>query len=574
MILPLTRRVGPVAVAAWIAAWISALSGSGLSIAARADDAANHFESRVRPVLVARCFSCHGPEKQKGGLRLDSLVGMLRGGESGRAIEPGDPDASGLVAAIRHESLEMPPDGMLAADEIAAIGAWVRQGAVWPGVKPAAQLLAEGPPATEKGEPAPAFGPPQRKHKGEVTEADRASWAYRPVRRPEVPPRRSGEGVPDWVHRAHVRGPVDLFILEKLAEQGIEPVAEADPETLVRRLFFDLLGMPPEPSDVASFLADTEAGFRQDAFRPAAWRYRDWCIAAFNADMPFDRFVSAQLAGDELFPGDTSALVATGFLRQTPYEYNQVDVESQRRDILNEVTDVTADVFLAMGMGCARCHDHKYDPILQRDYFALQAFFTPLVWRDEMPSQAASAGTTTPEADRIDALEAQKRAIEESCRDPEAWSGFRRFPPPVQSVIFKPREERTPHEEQVVLLASRQLKFNAKKLPEEARPRYEEIERELTALKAASKPSASRPALVVRDVGPKAPPTTVPGKAALGVIEPAVPTVLGGQPLEAVPLRDAAGQPLSTGRRAALARWIASAENPVTARVFVNRVWQ
>ncbi|MFM8892150.1 MAG: DUF1553 domain-containing protein, partial [Planctomycetia bacterium] len=294
-------------------------------------------------------------------------------------------------------------------------------------------------------------------------------------------------------------------------------------------------------------------------------------------DMPFDRFVSAQLAGDELFPGDASALVATGFLRQTPYEYNQVDVESQRLAILNEVTDVTADVFLAMGMGCARCHDHKYDPILQRDYFALQAFFTPLVWRDEMPAAGAAAattGATTPETVRIAELEAQKRAIEDSCRDPEAWGGFRRFPPPVQAVIFKPREERTPHEEQVVLLAGRQLKFNAKKLPEETRPRYEEIERELAAMKAASKPSASRPALVIGDVGPTAPPTTVPGKAALGVIEPAVPTVLGGRPLEAEPLRDAAGQPLSTGRRAALSRWIASAANPGTARVFVNRVWQ
>jgi hypothetical protein len=572
-----------------------------------ADPHAAFFEEKVRPVLVNRCLSCHSDTKQKAGLRLDSLVGMLRGGESGAAIVPGEPDESNLVMAIRHDGWEMPPDGKLPDAEIEAITEWVRQGAPWPGTKPAADLLAEGLPE-EDTEPAPLFGPPQRKQKSVITDADRSYWAYQPVRRPDVPPRPAGEGIRDGLVRAEIHSPIDAFILAKLAAQGIEPVAEADRETLARRLFFDLLGVPPAPADVASFVADPSPdaydrlvdrlladprygerqarhwldlaryaesdGFRQDAFRPTAWRYRDWCIAAFNADMPFDRFVKAQLAADEFFPADPAMAAATGFLRQTPYEYNQVDVETQRREILNEVTDVTADVFLAMGMGCARCHDHKYDPILQRDYFALQAFFTPLVWKDDQTVAAPPTDPPAP-ADRPAELRQELAAIRAACRDPEAWGGFKRFPPSVQELIFKPRADRTPHEEQIVKLASRQLVFDPKKLPEAERARYEAVEAELAVLKAAgSLPPPAPTALSVADVGPTPPPTTIPGKPALGEIEPRVPTVLGGQDLKPDPLRDDGGAPLSTGRRAALASWLASPDNPLTARVFVNRLWQ
>ena len=501
--------------AAGIVVWLYAAPRA----AARGDDAA-FFEEKVRPVLAARCLSCHGETKQKAGLRLDSLVGMLRGGESGAAIAPGSPDESNLVMAIRHDGWEMPPDGKLADAEIEAITEWVRRGAAWPGTKPAAELLAEGLPE-EDSEAAPLFGPPQRKQKGVITDADRSYWAYQPVRRPDVPQRPAGEGLRDGLLRAEIRSPVDAFILAKLAEQGIEPVAEADRETLVRRLFFDLLGVPPEPADVASFVADPSPdayerlvdrlladprygerqarhwldlaryaesdGFRQDAFRPTAWRYRDWCIEAFNADMPFDRFVKAQLAADELFAGDPAMAAATGFLRQTPYEYNQVDVDTQRREILNEVTDVTADVFLAMGMGCARCHDHKYDPILQRDYFALQAFFTPLVWRDDVAlarAEPQADAARRAAAERAAELRRTLRAIEETYANLDAWKGVKRFPPSVQQLIFKPRADRTPHEEQIVQLASRQITFDKRQLLEVDREPYDAIEKELDALKA------------------------------------------------------------------------------------------
>lgn len=604
------RGVPRLRAAALCVAGIAVLLHAVLPVAARGDDAA-FFEEKVRPVLATRCLSCHGDAKQKAGLRLDSLVGMLRGGESGAAIVPGEPDASNLVLAIRHDGWEMPPDGKLTAAEIEAIAEWVRHGAPWPGATSAAELLAKGLPDAER-EAQPLFGPPQRKQKSVITPADRSYWAYQPVHRPDVPARPGSERLRDGLLRAEIRAPVDAFILAKLAAQGIEPLAEAGRETLARRLFFDLLGVPPDPADVASFVDDTSPnaydrlvdrlladarygerqarhwldlaryaesdGFRQDAFRPTAWRYRDWCIEAFNADMPFDRFVRAQLAADELFPAEPALAAATGFLRQTPYEYNQVDVETQRREILNEVTDVTADVFLAMGMGCARCHDHKYDPILQRDYFALQAFFAPLVWQDDRPVADASAlpaeATSAPAA-RGAELQRELAAIRAACRDPGVWGGFKRFPPAVQELIFKPRGDRTPHEEQIVQLASRQLKFHAKKLPEAERVRYEALEAELTALKAAgSLPPPAPTALTVADVGPTSPPTSIPGKQALGDVEPRVPAVLGGQALEATPLRDDAGAPLSTGRRAALAAWLTSPDNPLTARVFVNRLWQ
>ena len=595
----------------------AALTTGAAAAAPPAADAemARFFETSVRPVLVERCGSCHGAEKQKAGLRLDSLVGMLRGGESGPAIEPGDPTASNLVAAVRHESWEMPPDGKLPDDQIAAIERWIAAGAPWPGTRPAAEMIAAGLPAAEQ-DVATDSGPRQRKQKGAITDADRSYWAYQPVQRSDLPPLPSGEGVPDGLLRSAVHNPIDRFILARLVTAGIEPVAEADRATLIRRLSFDLLGVPPEPADVASFIADPAAdayerlvdrlladprhggrwarhwldlaryaesdGFRQDAFRPTAWRYRDYVVDSFNADKPFDRFILEQLAGDELFPHDVAAITATGFLRQTPYEYNQVDVERQRSEILNEVTDVTADVFLAMGMGCARCHDHKFDPLLQRDYFSLQSFFAPLVWRDNGDSSSAGRSAAYTEAqlafiERTAELRSQLAAIEQDTTDEAAWKGLERFPPEIKSLFFKPAAERTVHEEQLVQLAGRQVKFRAESMPAESRARYESLAKELAdfeAAHAADKPPAAPAMLSVADVSAVAPPTTIPGKPAAEPIEPRVPMVLGGGSLPPVAMPVGENGPRSTGRRAALARWIASPDNPLTARVFVNRLWQ
>jgi hypothetical protein len=581
---------------------------------------ARFFEEQVRPVLVERCEGCHGPDKQKAGLRVDSLVGLLRGGESGAAIVPGDPEESNLVAAIRHDGWEMPPDGKLADAQIAAVTEWIRRGSAWPGEKSAAVLLADGLPDPDEAAVASILGPPLRKTKGAITAADRAFWAYRPVARPEVPQLPVGAGAAAAMLPTTARNPVDHFVLERLAAAGIEPLAEADRQALVRRLFFDLVGVPPTPSDIDSFVNDTgldaaerlverlladprhgerrarqwldlarfaeSDGFKQDAFRPLAWRYRDYCVAAFNDDKPYDRFVLEQLAGDELFPGSATALTATGFLRQTIYEYNQVDIETHWADILNEVTDTTADVFLAMGMGCARCHDHKFDPILQRDYYALQAFLAPLVWEDAdlpwsaawTPAQRAYVAGLTERQARIAAFQ---DTLRDSQRDAAGQAGktvwkLDRFPPEIRALWFKPPAERTPHEAQIANLTARQAVLLPERLAAAEREAYDALVGDLAEFEkryAADRPPDFGRTMAVTDVGPQPPPVMIPGKPE-ATIEPHVPTVLGGQPLSLQPRRADGGDPLSTGRRAALARWIAAPDNPLTARVMVNRLWQ
>jgi len=614
----LPQRLVAVAFAASVLAVTACCSGAEPRTGDAAAVPLRRFEEEVRPVLVARCQRCHGEESQKAGLRVDSLAGLLRGGESGPAIVPGDPAASHLLAAVRHESWEMPPDGRLGERSIAAIESWIASGSPWPGERPAAEMLAEGLPSGSDTPARPPVGPPQRSRKGVVTDADRASWAYQPVVRPTPPERPSGEGLPDGLLRAPVANPIDLFILSGLARAGLEPLPEADREILVRRVFLDLLGLPPTPADVASFLADRSAdayerlvdrlltdprhgerwarhwldlarysesdGFRQDAFRPSAWRYRDYVVDAFTADKPFDRFVMEQLAGDELFPGDAEAAIATGFLRQTPYEYNQVDAETQWADILGDATDVTADVFLAMGMGCAKCHDHKFDPILQRDYFALQAFFAGITWQDALwgvdgglsrsPLAAPGPAPDAATVERGAAIERELASIRESCRDLEAWKGLSRFPPEIQAIVFTPAADRTPHQEQIAQLAGRQLSFDPAKLPDDERAAYERLTKELADLTAAGRLPKAEPALTVADVGPEAAVVTIPGKPNAGPIDPRVPEVLGGATLAPLPRLDEDGEPLSTGRRGALARWIASPDNPLTPRVLVNRLWQ
>ena len=275
----------------------------------------------------------------------------------------------------------MPPGKKLGDDQIAALAAWVRDGAVWP---------AEG--AAER----KFSGQPLRKP-GTISDADRNWWAFRPVQKPPVP--AAGDG---WA-----RGPLDHFV----AAAGVTPAPEATPLALLRRVTFDLTGLPPTPAEIAAAepfervvdrllaspayaersarlwldlvrYADSD-GYRVDHPRPHAWKYRDYVVRSFAADKPYDRFVREQLAGDEIAPDDPDARLATGYLRQWAYEYNQRDVRSQWAAIQNDLTDVTADVFLGLGFGCARCHDHKFDPILQKDYFALQAFFAGLSFRDE-----------------------------------------------------------------------------------------------------------------------------------------------------------------------------------------------
>ncbi len=566
----------------------AALAGNVLAGAAPrpAPAGVKFYVEYVRPVLAANCYRCHShsARKAKGGLMVDSRQGLLQGGDSGPALVPGAPDKSLLLRAVRHADagLHMPPGGKKLKDEqIALLDRWVKMGA-----------------------PAPAVNPEAARHPGTITAEDRAWWAFRPVREPAVPG-AAGQG---WS-----RNPIDRFVAAKLAAEGLRPAPEADRAALIRRVSFDLVGLPPAPHEVDAFVADRSPdayerlidrllasprygerwarhwldlaryaesdGFRLDEYRPTAWRYRDYVVRSFNQDKPYARFVTEQLAGDEVAPDDPDALTATAFLRHTIYEYNQRDVRTQWADMLNDLTDVTGDVFLGLGLACARCHDHKFDPILQRDYYRLQAFFTPVLPRDDVP--LATPAQRAAYRDRLAQWEAKTATVRGQIdallaphRDKARRDAVSKFPDDIQAMLNKPLAERSPLEGQLAALAYRQVQYEFDHLeakikgPDKAK--LAALKRQLAELEA-DRPAPLPVGLTVTDVGPAAPPTLVPKKARPEPVEPGFLTVLDAGP---APIRTVPTAPHSTGRRTALARWITRPDNPLTARVIVNRLWQ
>ncbi|MFM9114578.1 MAG: DUF1549 domain-containing protein, partial [Planctomycetota bacterium] len=450
-----------------------------------------------------------------------------------------------------------------------------------------------------------------------LTAEDRAWWASQPLAAP-IPP---ATPTPRWS-----LSPIDRFIAARLEqEQGqghgqehghekLQPAPAADKATLLRRLAFDLTGLAPTAEQCDDYLADEQPdayerqvdrllasprhgerwarhwldlvryaesdGFKQDDYRPHAWHYRDYVIKSLNADKPYDQFIREQLAGDELAPNDDEAQVATGFLRHWIYEYNQRDVRSQWTNILNDVTDVTADVFLAMGLGCARCHDHKDDPLLQRDYFRLQAFFAPLVPRDDR--SLATAAERADYAQRLSDWErktaeirTEMTAIEQQIRAQTTQSAIDKFPKDIRPMLRKSPDERAPLEQQLAELANRQVTLEQVNVKMESRLKDEAKERWVALKKRLDEYAIDRPAPLpvvnaVSDVGVHAPPTVIPGGREGAVIEPGFLSILDPapatiQPLPALP---------STGRRSALANWLTQPDQPLTPRVAVNRLWQ
>ena len=347
---------------------------------ARAND--DFFEKHVRPVLVERCESCHGAEKQKGGLRLDSRAGWQKGGESGTALVPGKPEESRLIKAIRYgdPDLQMPPKHKLTDGEIAALTDWVKQGATDP---------REGVVAEKK--------------KASIDyAAARQQWAFHKPVPPVVP-------VVKGVTQA-----LDAFIVKRLSDQGLKPAPLADKLTLIRRATFDLTGLPPTREEVEKFMADTSPkAFEQvvnrlldsprygerwgrhwlDVVRYAdsldsrgsgkegdildAWRYRDWVVAAFNKDLPYNEFIVQQLAGDVLSAQqwDADKVVATGMYAIGNWGNGDSDKQKVYTDIVDDQIDVTGRAFMGLTFGCARCHDHKFDPIATADYYGLAGMF-------------------------------------------------------------------------------------------------------------------------------------------------------------------------------------------------------
>jgi len=543
---------------------------------------------QARQVLEKHCFKCHShaANKSKGGLLLDSRPAILAGGDTGPAIVTGRPEESLLLKAVSHRDpdLQMPPkDGKLSDLDITVLTEWVKAGAPW-----------------HQPEDASEAGVVKRRTRTTISEEDRQWWAFQPLKRPS-PPRTESNAL--------VRNDVDRFILARLDSEQLKPSPEANRAALIRRVTFDLTGLPPSPKDLDAFLSDTapEAyerlvdrllaspeygermarhwldlvryadgdGYRADDYRPDAWRYRDYVIRSFNADKPYDRFVREQLAGDELFPNDPDAIIATGYLRHGIYEWNARDVRGQWDTILNDLTDTTGDVFLGMGIQCARCHDHKFDPILQRDYFRLRAFFAPIQPGDRV---AASQAEIAAHAEKVKAWESQTaelRAQIEELEKPYLYksetNAIQRFPEDIQAMIRKPAVERTPFEHQLATLAWRQIIYDAERVDRtfkgEDKEKILSLRRELARWNK-DKPPPLPVALAASDVGSVAPAVFIPKKQSLGEIEPGFPTVVDPGPVSLTPHSN------STGRRSALAQWLTRPENPLTARVVVNRAWQ
>jgi mono/diheme cytochrome c family protein len=368
------------------------------SLSAQATNAGTpeFFETRIRPILANNCFGCH-TNSQLGGLRLDTLEGMKTGGKRGPAVVPGDPEKSLLIKAVKQADadLKMPYGGKLKANEIADLEAWVKGGAAWPASTAA---------AVTAGKDGKYVISPERRN----------FWSFLPLKTPPAPAVKDSK----WP-----KTDIDKFVLARLEQEGIKPVASANKHDLLRRAYLDLTGLPPTPEEEAAFQKDPSpeafakvvdsllasphygerwgriwldvARYGEDDYRslnpnpkgyrpyPNAWAYRDWVIRAFNDDLPYDQFVKAQLAGDLMNEKDRyKTLPATGFLGLGPWYYDNGSNEVTRADERHDRVDAVTRGFLGMTVQCARCHDHKYDPIPQTDYYALAGFFFNTVYEE------------------------------------------------------------------------------------------------------------------------------------------------------------------------------------------------
>ncbi|MEQ1861353.1 MAG: DUF1553 domain-containing protein [Chthoniobacteraceae bacterium] len=358
------------------------------------------FEEKVRPILIEHCYKCHSAEAErlKGDLRLDTRAGWQKGGDSGQpAIVPGDADASPLIVAVRRTDKDtaMPPKTPLDPAKVAVLEAWVKMGA-----------------------------PDPREASASKPKNDAKSWwSFQPLTKPELAP----------APEAWSANPIDRFIFAKLAAQGLAPNPEADPRTLIRRLTFDLTGLPPTPEEVADYVSHASQvsyerlvdkllasprygerwarhwldvvrfaeshGFEMNRTRPNAWPYRDYVIRAFNEDLPYDRFITEQLAGDASGADDATGFLVAGAWDQVKGK-DPMLTATQRADELHDLVSTTGSAFLGLTIGCARCHSHKFDPIPQNDYYAIKAVFAG-VQHAERPMRPRDADAQLAKADAL-----------------------------------------------------------------------------------------------------------------------------------------------------------------------------
>ena len=543
----------------WCLAWrCPIVVGIGLfvilSLPVNADqgDANAFFETTIRPLIVGKCQSCHGAQKAKGGLRLTDRDSILKGGDSGPAVVPNDPAGSRLIHAVHYlDELKMPPKQKLSVGEVAALERWVRLGAPWP-------RSAAAPNATRT----------------EPILAARTWWAFQPVRSIRPPSTGRGESV---------YNEIDAFIQDAMRAKGITPGLPADRRAWLRRASFDLTGLPPSPEAVAAFVGDPSDGAFEkvvdrllaspaygqrwgrhwlDVARYAdyydadpksrtascelteAWRYRDWVVSALNQDLPFDQFIEHQIAGDlianreggEVYP---NGLIATTFLSNGVWDRGDADKEKIVSDMVDDQIDTVGKAFLGLTLGCARCHDHKFDPISQEDYYGLAGiFYSTHILKDLGAKGAEYVMNRVPliPKSQVDAREHRVKRIAVIQSELAA----------IEKKGSSPRNQ-----SQRAELAAERNRLQRDLPPEPPLA---------MAVQEGGTPGGLFPK--IQDV-----PIHIRGSyARLGpIVARRLPRFFAGDVQR--PIRDGSG-------RWELAKWVASASNPLTARVIVNRVWE
>ena len=587
--------------AALVVSVFAALFATAEPVAAEAT--APSYAKEIAPILEQRCFQCHGDKQQLSGLRVDSREALLQGGSRGPSLEPGDASASLLYRHVAGTAEpRMPFGSTLATDEIASLKRWIDAGAPWE--------IAE-----------------------EESPDDKVWWAFKNPQRHDPP-----------VGEAH---PIDAFLAARLGEEGVERAPRADPRTLVRRAYLDLVGLLPPPAVVAAFEKDPSkeafarlvdelldsprygerwgrhwldavryadsSGYEHDYDQPHAWRYRDYVIRAFNEDKPYDRFVQEQLAGDEVEDPNFDALIATGMLRVGPRVlFREKDNPQYRYNYLDDMIATTGRVFLGLTVDCARCHDHKFDAISQMDYYRTMAVFFPYV-RYDFPLADQQTVKRHEEASakvnaKIESLERRIAKVQAPYRKQAREKSLEKFPEEIQIAVRTPEDQRT--EGQQLLAAQVQslgvsgyeefISESDAELLADLKAQVAELEDQLPApLPMAMgirdgdyrfapdglgdepqpgkgdrqdfsgiegtwlpvsdyKPPEARfmPNADYRTLGDVVDPGVIEALASKGTFSPASPQ-----------------HRISSGRRLALARWITSPDNPLSARVMVNRIW-
>ena len=556
------RRIADPAIGRRRVAWIvlcALIGNQAVTVAAPPPaDPGEFFESQVRPLLVDTCFKCHSDKKAESSLRVDSRAALMQGGDNGPAINPGNPKQSLLIQVVSHQAdIEMPPDGELTGDQVAVLEKWIEAGAPWPGE------VATAP----------------RARSGEPTDEERKFWSFQPIADPLVPTASQISNL-----KFEIGHPIDAFIAVKLAAKGISQVAPADKHPLLRRATFDLTGMPPTPGEIEAFVDDSSpdalakvvdrllaspaygerwgrhwldvvryadtAGETADYPVREAWKYRNYVIKSFNDDKPYDEFIREQIAGDLLAaegPPEKFAerVTATGFLAISR-RFGFDSINYQHLTIADTI-DTVGQAVLGLSLGCARCHDHKYDPVTAADYYALYGIFASTKYAfpgDEQTKRPRDFVALLP-AGQLEPLtkdfDARLAAI-----DAEAKSADEEKKPLAEQLSREP--DNAELKKKVADLDARIAEIKNRRNEAASNPPYE--------VAYAVTEGDPQNAMIQKRGEPTKLGDEVPRRFL---------SILGG---DALPVEEK-----GSGRRQ-LAQWLTRPENPLTARVIVNRVWQ